>query len=42
MTANAFDEDMKKSIESGMDGHLTKPIDIDKLYKVLQETIGKV
>lgn len=42
MTANAFDEDMKKSIESGMDGHLTKPIDIDKLYKVLQATIGKV
>lgn len=41
MTANAFDEDMKKSIESGMNGHLTKPIDIEKLYKVLQETIGK-
>ncbi|MBD5088523.1 MAG: diguanylate cyclase [Clostridiales bacterium] len=40
MTANAFDEDMKKSIESGMNGHLSKPIDIDKLYKVLQETIG--
>lgn len=42
MTANAFDEDMKKSIESGMNGHLSKPIDIDKLYKVLQETIGRV
>lgn len=40
MTANAFDEDMKKSIESGMNGHLSKPIDIDKLYKVLQEIIG--
>lgn len=36
MTANAFDEDMKKSIESGMNGHLSKPIDINKLYKVLQ------
>lgn len=36
MSANAFDEDMKKSIDSGMNGHLSKPIDIDKLYKVLQ------
>lgn len=41
MTANAFDEDMKKSIESGMNGHLSKPIDIDNLYKVLQENIGR-
>lgn len=41
MTANAFDEDMKKSIDSGMNGHLSKPIDIEKLYKVLQEIIGK-
>ena len=41
MTANAFDEDMKKSIDSGMNGHLSKPIDIDRLYKVLQEIIGK-
>ena len=39
MTANAFDEDMKKSIESGMNGHLSKPIDINKLYKVLQDTL---
>lgn len=35
MTANAFDEDMKKSIESGMNGHLAKPIDV----KILLETI---
>ena len=41
MTANAFDEDMKKSIESGMNGHLSKPIDINKLYKVLQDTLEK-
>lgn len=39
MTANAFDEDMKKSIDSGMNGHLSKPIDINKLYKVLQEIL---
>lgn len=38
MTANAFDEDMKKSIESGMNGHLSKPIDL----KVLLDMIKKV
>lgn len=31
MTANAFDEDMKKSVECGMNGHLTKPIDMPKV-----------
>ena len=39
MTANAFDKDMEKSIESGMNGHLSKPIDIDNLYKVLDEIL---
>lgn len=36
MTANAFDEDMKKSIENGMNGHLTKPIEVDKLLSMLK------
>lgn len=39
MTANAFDEDTKKSIESGMNGHLSKPIDVPTLYQVLKENI---
>jgi signal transduction histidine kinase/CheY-like chemotaxis protein/GGDEF domain-containing protein len=37
MTANAFDEDMKKSVESGMNGHLAKPIDGAKLYETLRK-----
>jgi signal transduction histidine kinase/GGDEF domain-containing protein/ActR/RegA family two-component response regulator len=37
MTANAFDEDMKKSVESGMDGHMAKPIDAQRLYETLKE-----
>lgn len=37
MTANAFDEDMKKSIESGMNGHLAKPIDVKRLLETIKE-----
>ena len=39
MTANAFDEDMKKSVESGMNGHLSKPIDIDKFLQTIAEFV---
>jgi len=41
MTANAFDEDMKKSIESGMNGHIAKPVDIEKLHKLLHKLVFK-
>lgn len=42
MTANAFDEDMQKSVESGMNGHLAKPIDIDAFMKTLRMALGKL
>ena len=35
MTANAFDEDVEKSIQSGMNLHLTKPIKPNLLYETL-------
>lgn len=35
MTANAFVEDKQKAMEVGMDGHISKPIEMDELNKVL-------
>ena len=42
LSANAFDEDTKKSIECGMDGHLAKPINVEMLYSVLQNVLKRV
>ena len=39
MSANAFDDDLKKSVECGMNGHLSKPVEVDKLYQTLREVI---
>ncbi|MEG2396642.1 MAG: ATP-binding protein, partial [Oscillospiraceae bacterium] len=35
MTANAFDEDIKKSLKAGMNAHLAKPIEPQKLFDTL-------
>ena len=37
MTADAFHEDVVRAAESGMDGHLAKPIDPDLLYQTLAD-----
>lgn len=39
MSANAFDDDLKKSVACGMNGHLSKPVEVDKLYQVLDEVL---
>ena len=39
MTANAFDEDVQRSLQAGMNAHLTKPVEQDKLFKTLAEMI---
>lgn len=39
MTADAFADDVKKSKEAGIDDHIAKPIDIQKLMHVLQKWI---
>ncbi len=35
MTANAFEEDKRRAIESGMNGHIAKPINVQKLFETL-------
>ena len=35
MTADAFEEDRQKALRCGMDGHLTKPIEMEKLFEAL-------
>jgi signal transduction histidine kinase/ActR/RegA family two-component response regulator len=41
MTANAFEEDRKAAIDAGMDEHISKPIDIDKMKYILSKFIKK-
>lgn len=41
MTANAFDSDVQKSIEAGMNGHISKPVKPENLYSTLFEQINK-
>ncbi len=38
LTANAFDEDKKEAMASGMNAHIAKPLDVDVLY----ETLGRI
>ena len=39
LTANAFDEDVQRSLQAGMNAHLTKPVEANNLYQVLGELI---
>jgi PAS domain S-box-containing protein len=40
MTANASDDDRKKALDCGMNGHIPKPVDLGKLIKTLVQTIS--
>jgi CheY-like chemotaxis protein len=39
MTANAFDEDVQLSLQVGMNAHLSKPVEAERLYHTLEELI---
>ncbi len=42
MTANAFDEDIRLALRAGMDAHLAKPLEIEKLQRILDRfLLGK-
>ena len=40
MTANAFDEDRRAAADCGMDGFLSKPINIEEVLQALQKVLG--
>ena len=37
VSANVFDEDIKRSLASGMNAHLSKPIEVQKLRELLRQ-----
>lgn len=39
MTANAFDEDRRRSCEAGMDRHLAKPLDPQEIIRTINECV---
>ena len=39
MTANAFEEDVQRSLQAGMNAHLNKPVESEQLIRVLGELI---
>ena len=41
MTANAFEEDRKKAFDAGMNAHIAKPIDIEKLRAAILRIVLK-
>ena len=41
MTANAFQDDIRDCIDAGMNGHIAKPIDIEKMEAVILSVLEK-
>ena len=40
LTANAFDEDVQRSLQAGMNAHLSKPVEPEQLYNTLEDLIS--
>ena len=41
MSANAFADDIQRSLDAGMNDHLAKPIDEQKLLAVIEKVMGE-
>ena len=39
LTANAFDEDVQRSLQAGLNAHLSKPVEPDALFDTLETLI---
>jgi len=41
MTANAFKEDEEKCLAAGMNAHLAKPLELEKMRQIIRKQMGK-
>ena len=41
LTANAFDEDVQRSLQAGMNAHLSKPVEPETLFETLETLIDQ-
>ena len=39
LTANAFDEDVQRSLQAGLNAHLSKPVEPELLFETLEKLI---
>ena len=42
MTANAFAEDVQNALDSGMNGHIAKPLDVTKMVETITKVLAEV
>ena len=42
LTANAFDEDVQRSLQAGLDAHLSKPVEPEILFGTLEKLIPAI